>query len=478
MYRIAMIARRPFDVFSLEIFEELKTNQDKDALGVFITCDKKETAVVDEYFKGKNIDYKVYEVAEFFREHWDECTEEKLEYFEKKYECAPIWEYIYTDRILIYRDYDYCVKIATAFFMFWEHIFTEHQIQFYYDEPISTLFTYIAYIVGKKTNTVVFAQLVARGGGMERTNHYFLADPLQLNDCFDENYKNRQYPPEIRKRAEDLLTRFETVNERPEHMKFMSMKEPKFNPKWLVLPLFYVRQRFFNPYVSDPCSYLYYKQYKGVMDPMRFYFRYKKCKKYYKRADYSDKYVYFPLHFQPEASTIVCAPRFEKQLFFIDNLVKSLPAGTKLYVKEHYAGLGSREMDFYEELQKYPNVVIISPFEDSRTLIENAECVATLTGTAGWEAWLLRKPVIMGGDIFYGNAPGIMKVDDIFRQYVPLMENWKQPTREEVIEYLCEHVRTAYAGGVYSLDATRLEKDNVAIVTKSIVDYMEAKLNG
>ena len=35
---------------------------------------------------------------------------------------------------------------------------------------------------------------------------------------------------------------------------------------------------------------------------------------HYNKANYNRKYVYFPLHYQPEASTIVCAAKYEKQL--------------------------------------------------------------------------------------------------------------------------------------------------------------------
>lgn len=87
-------------------------------------------------------------------------------------------------------------------------------------------------------------------------------------------------------------------------------------------------------------------------------------------TDYSKKYVYYPLHYEPEASTLVCAVKYEKQLFFIDSWAKSLPADTVLYVKEHYAVLGHRELTLYKELKKYPNVVMIDPWESSRKLIK------------------------------------------------------------------------------------------------------------
>ena len=61
-------------------------------------------------------------------------------------------------------------------------------------------------------------------------------------------------------------------------------------------------------------------------------------------------------------------------MFFIDSIVKNLPADTLLYVKEHYAFLGSRHLNFYKEINKnYPNVVLIDPFISSRDLILESE---------------------------------------------------------------------------------------------------------
>ena len=124
-------------------------------------------------------------------------------------------------------------------------------------------------------------------------------------------------------------------------------------------------------------------------------------------------------------------------MFFIDSWAKSLPADTVLYVKEHYALIGHRDPQFYKELEKYPNVFMLDPWEPARNLIEKAVAVTTLTGTAGWEAMLLRKPVFLGGNIVFDNAPGIIKVEDIYGNYLDMLGKWEQPTREEIIKYLC-----------------------------------------
>jgi capsule polysaccharide export protein KpsC/LpsZ len=162
--------------------------------------------------------------------------------------------------------------------------------------------------------------------------------------------------------------------------------------------------------------------------------------------DFNEKYVLFPLHFQPEATTLVCAEKYEKQLFFIDQIAKSLPADTKLYVKEHYAVLGHREREFYQKLQFYPNVVIIDPLVESKDLIMRADTIITLTGTAGWEALLLGKRVLVCGNCFYQHAPGAIKVDDIYLNYVEALSKWKKPKDCEMLKYVCEHIFTMSKG--------------------------------
>ena len=48
---------------------------------------------------------------------------------------------------------------------------------------------------------------------------------------------------------------------------------------------------------------------------------------------------------------------------------------------------------------------------NSYKLISKSLAVATITGTAGWEAFVNKKPVLMFGSYFYQDAPGVFKVE-------------------------------------------------------------------
>ncbi len=114
-----------------------------------------------------------------------------------------------------------------------------------------------------------------------------------------------------------------------------------------------------------------------------------------------DKFVYFPLHVDPEASTMVYAPNFTNQLQLLEILAKNIPLSHKLYVKEHPYMVGKRQSFFYKKLKQFKNIVLISPYADSNYLSTNADLITTITGTTGWEGIMKKKEVLTFGKCFY-----------------------------------------------------------------------------
>lgn len=127
-------------------------------------------------------------------------------------------------------------------------------------------------------------------------------------------------------------------------------------------------------------------------------------------VDKNDNFFLFPLHFQPETSTSIWATYYCDQLNTIKNISFALPFPYKLYVKEHPASVGLRSRGFYRELQKLPNVVLISPDENVENLVKKSVGIITLTSTIGMEAALVGKPVYVLGNVFYSYHPLCRKV--------------------------------------------------------------------
>ena len=125
-------------------------------------------------------------------------------------------------------------------------------------------------------------------------------------------------------------------------------------------------------------------------------------------------FVFFPLHLEPEAALQSLSPEFFFQLSSITALSRDLPTGTLLAVKETFAGIGRRPDNFYEQIADLKNVVILDTLELGTNVVKEAATVATINGTAGLEAALLGKPVIVFGQHNnYDCLPHVRRVESL-----------------------------------------------------------------
>lgn len=123
----------------------------------------------------------------------------------------------------------------------------------------------------------------------------------------------------------------------------------------------------------------------------------------------SGPYVFYPLHYEPEATTLVHGSYFENQLELIRNLARSLPARWQLVVKEHFYMRGRRRLNVYRALRRIPNARLVPFSIPTNRLILDAEAVAVIASTVGLEAALVGKPVLMFGDYPWDYAPTVRK---------------------------------------------------------------------
>lgn len=138
----------------------------------------------------------------------------------------------------------------------------------------------------------------------------------------------------------------------------------------------------------------------GIQDAFQ---KYLNGRKYTKSWPFSKKIpdgklIFYPLHVDPEASTMVLAPYHTNQLAVIENISKSIPFTHTLIVKEHLPMLGKRPTGFYEAINKFYNVELLPPYFDSAELIKKSDLTCVITGTAAMEALFLGKPSIVIGD--------------------------------------------------------------------------------
>jgi len=126
-----------------------------------------------------------------------------------------------------------------------------------------------------------------------------------------------------------------------------------------------------------------------------------------------EKFVYFPLHQEPERSLLLDAPFYTNQIETTRNIAKSLPIGYVLYVKEHPTqgrSRGWRPISEYKEIMEIPNVKMIHPSVASDELIKKSSLVISVGGTASFEAAFYEKPSILFADLGYAILPSIFKI--------------------------------------------------------------------
>lgn len=128
--------------------------------------------------------------------------------------------------------------------------------------------------------------------------------------------------------------------------------------------------------------------------------------------DLTVPFIYFPLHLQPEMVTAVLCKEYYDQVLAIERLAQKLPDGWKIYVKDYpHQSEYQRSESFYDRLLAIPNVTLVGNIPSS-ALMKACQCVATLVGTAGWEAVCGGKNVIVFGYAWYRTLPGVFEYSD------------------------------------------------------------------
>jgi len=120
------------------------------------------------------------------------------------------------------------------------------------------------------------------------------------------------------------------------------------------------------------------------------------------------KFVFFPLHFEPEVAIQIFGKAYQNQIETIRNLALSVPMGMKVLVKEHPRSMGFRQPAYYKKLLDIPNVRLINPFLSSINVVRHASLVTVISGSIGLEAAVCGKPVIVLGSVPYQILPDSM----------------------------------------------------------------------
>jgi len=191
-----------------------------------------------------------------------------------------------------------------------------------------------------------------------------------------------------------------------------------------------------------------------------------------------ETYIYFPLHLQPELSTSALGGDYSDQLQAVEALSAWVPEGVKIYVKENPKQTEKqRDPFFFKRLSALKNVRMLSNSENTISLIKGSVAVATITGTAGWEALFHGKPVIAFGLAWYRWAQGVTE----FKPEISYETLLKTPLLSAAeLSVALDDVMTTAGRGIVDLHYQAMIenfdlKQNARSVADSFARYTSAK---
>jgi len=385
----------------------------------------------------------------------------------EKYGSPSLWMCPLADRdLLMYNNYKFYtheehMKIIQGYFKYTREMLEKVKPDFIIMVPAESMELLVLHNLAKDMHIPTLMISSTRTGDRYTVHKNTYQQFERIFEIYDriekENYKSPhkkaavRYIQEFRRRHVTFAEYKATYKGQQEFFESI-LKHPIKNLK-RALDYFY--NYYFGYYKND---YMYKNKspLKLILRELKIRFKrtFKKSK-IFESPDYREPYVYFPLHFEPEIALSLLAPFYMDQAALVENIAKSLPIHFKLYVKEHPMMIGFRPKSFYQRLRKMPNVRLIDPFTSSYELSKNAKIVAVITGSAGWEALLLKKPVITFGHVFFNKLKMVKKVRDITSLHEVISDILRNYRHDE--KQLVNFVTAIYEGS-FSMDPLEISK--------------------
>lgn len=392
-------------------FNSLAQYFQKDGANLVVAVDSKLSREINELDR---LNVEIYEFATYFSKH--KINNTLLEkYADYNLNAALLSDF---ERASVYgvwgkKDFNYFERLKSALLSYYEDIFRDHSIDTVLYENVSNTFAHFAFFVAEKHG----ARYCGVGGSRLPGRFSITADPLK-DDRPAQIFKliqsgERVVEPEVRAWCEDYIKNIETIV--PDYMKINGLDNTsliKKYAKWdkfkrIITVLRHAKDDSYHAFqIGNPiCTYsnLFLRNASRNI-------KLQLIKNRYDKPVDSESFLLYPMHFHPESSTSILAGTYLDEYEVIRNIAFNLPQGIKLYVKDHVSAWGFPSLEFYNKVQKLPNVRLLHPNEPTKQLIKQSRAIITLTSTVGYEALLLGKMVFLFGKVFYDFHKNIVPV--------------------------------------------------------------------
>lgn len=313
----------------------------------------------------------------------------------------------YDEKMLNYKQKLSLIELT---FKYAININQKNSFQFAWFESIGDFLSYILYLVFKKSNVKICCIVHGQFPGKIAISNN---EQLVWDGVEEEIKKFSNIAPS----GEEIIKAQKFLDDYRTTLPVPSSFSKKSLPGFTILDFKLFVRWVMDSFLSRNNSNIFYRSpLELIAIKLRRYLRSIFSKKIFNPLPLNKpEYVFFPLHFQPEMTTLVCAPYCINQVAVIEDIAKSLPAGVQLFIKEHHGSVGRRRIADYLDIKKNWNVKLLGPHENTMQIIKNAKAVITINSTVGLEGLLLGKPVITLARVGYDACQTIIRANNIPR---------------------------------------------------------------
>lgn len=343
---------------------------------------------------------------------------------------------------------------------FWSFIFDKYKPNFVLNEVIAIEFSEVMYIEAKRRNIEYLAWMVSPFADKQ---FYWLDNP------FNASLKKMifQYEPDLAsfKFAEDYLLKLK--DSRPFYVNNLRNRFSLIKLFSLVKKI--IMGKIINIITSPQRRLFYFDHSKYLLNQLKSYFA-SFLIRYDKLNNYDNfEFVFYPLHYEPEASLTYFAEFYDDQLNTIRNISKCIKNNQYLIVKEHPQQPGILLTKKFRELKhSISNLLFLPAEQHTIELIDKINLTITVSSTAGWESLLAKKPVFVLGKVFYDKHPDI----NLFTGFENLKmqirsKNYKSPSDKNNLKFLSQFYSYCNLGSPYP-NPKLYDNKNIEFIRKSI----------
>ncbi|MBU1019241.1 MAG: hypothetical protein ABII07_05515 [Patescibacteria group bacterium] len=441
--KICLYLQRRFSFLGHNIAMELKNSYGAEEFCCYVYGRYAEKFIKDQ----SDIEYSEILVEEDLHKKAEEVELDMdfIKKFEEEYGLPNAWPYLLVDRHIMMSvpKSDYSKKPSCSHEKMLKYLQVEAKAMIAFlekEKPDAVIFALVGslgsmvlYHVAKKMGIKTINIEPARIKGYITVTDNCYCSLSNADKLFDK-LQAGEVDSKFEKEAEDFLKESREKEVRYSWVKDL-MNKKKIGPlKFLLLEIKGFIQHSINYYRKSKGDYIMQKPSWFLSNKIvRLCRRIRGYKKLYSKPDLNEDFVFFPMHQDPEIATLLLSPFHIDQVNLIEDIAKSLPVHFKLYVKDHPAMLYSRPMREYKRIKRIPNVELIDPNYSSIKLTKASKLVTTITGTAGFEGVVLKKPIITFGEVFYNKLSMVKRVrcmEDLPSTIKDILRNHKHDDEE------------------------------------------------